>query len=69
MVPSSANSTFCSEIHAPLIPSMVRWALAMPLRMASSKDPGEVDVISITFATDTKLPLSWQACVHWEPAG
>jgi hypothetical protein len=34
--------------------------LAMPLRMASSKDPGEVDVISITFATDTfGAPLGW----------
>lgn len=58
IVPSSASSTFCSEIHAPLMPLMDCWAFAMPLRIASSNDPGEVAVISITFATDTWALLS-----------
>ena len=44
MVPFSSISTLCSEIQAPRIPSTLCWAFAMPLRMASSKDPGEVDV-------------------------
>jgi hypothetical protein len=65
IVPSSAISTFCSEIHAPRIPSMDCWALEMPFRMASSKDPGEVDVISITLATDTcRAPFNAEELDH-----
>ncbi len=49
--------TFCSEIQAPRTLSMVFCALEMPFRIASSKLPGDVEVISTTFAIGTNLLL------------
>jgi low temperature requirement protein LtrA len=58
---------FWSFIHAPLTLLIVLAALAMPFSMASSKLEGEVDEISMFFATDIFLILlEFTAFNRWQ---